>query len=187
MEQSLTDTGGGSPTRGSGQLAPYRVPVAPGWVDYNGHMSEWAYLLVMGNNSDAFFRYVGIDEAYRAGGASLYTVETHIHNYLEASEGELLTLTLQVLGCDSKRVHVAHRILREDDELIATGEQMLLHVDTTAGRTSVMPEAVQARVTDVAQAHRDMERPQWVGHVMAIPGDMEGPIAAGDLRSEGTG
>lgn len=179
MEQSRAGSG-----KGSGPLALYQVSVAPEWVDYNGHMSEWCYLLVMGNSSDAFFRYVGIDESYRAAGASLYTVETHIRNLLEASEGEQLTLTLQVLGSDGKRVHVAHEILRGDNEVVATGEQLLLHVDTAAGRTSALPDAVRRRVAGVAEAHRVLGRPHWVGHVMGIPGQL--PVAASAPASEAT-
>src|SRR5262249_46816161 len=53
-------------------LRLHETTVGPQWVDYNGHMSEWCYLLVMGDSSDQFFRYVGIDDAYRAGGRSLY-------------------------------------------------------------------------------------------------------------------
>ena len=87
----------------------YRPSVLPEWVDYNGHMSESCYLLVFGDNSDAFFRFVGIDEAYRdQGGQSLYTVETHIHNIREVAEGEPLRLTLQLLDHDNKRVHIFH-------------------------------------------------------------------------------
>ena len=39
-------------------LRLYETTVGPQWVDYNGHMSEWCYLLVMGDSSDAFFRYI---------------------------------------------------------------------------------------------------------------------------------
>ena len=42
--------------------APLRFisPVVPReWVDYNGHMSESCYLLVFGDQSDAFFRLIG--------------------------------------------------------------------------------------------------------------------------------
>ena len=48
------------------QLIQPTVP--PEWVDYNGHMSESCYLLAFGDQSDAFFRLIGIGEEYRAGG-----------------------------------------------------------------------------------------------------------------------
>ena len=76
-------------------LRLHRTMVRPEWVDYNGHMSESCYLLVFGDSADAFFRFIGIDEAYRAAGRSLYTVETHMHNRREVSEGEPLELTLR--------------------------------------------------------------------------------------------
>jgi carnitine 3-dehydrogenase len=49
-------------------LRLYQTTVRPEWLDYNGHMSESRYLEAMGDASDALFRYIGIDEAYRAPG-----------------------------------------------------------------------------------------------------------------------
>src|SRR6266702_7118757 len=85
-------------------LRLHEATVGPQWVDYNGHMSEWCYLLVMGDSSDQFFRYVGLDDAYRASGRSLYTVETHLRNLAEVDRGARLALALRVLGADAKRV-----------------------------------------------------------------------------------
>ena len=65
-------------------LALYQTTVPEEWLDYNGHMSEWCYLLLVGDAADAFFRYIGIDEAYRAAGHSLYTAETHLHHLRES-------------------------------------------------------------------------------------------------------
>ena len=96
--------------------------VLPQWVDYNGHMSESCFLLVFGDSSDAFFRFIGIDERYRdEQGLSLYTVETHIHHIREAAQGEPLILTLQVLDVDAKRVHIFHSMFHASSgELLAT-------------------------------------------------------------------
>src|SRR5437764_510460 len=47
-------------------LGLYETTVPADWLDYNGHMSEWCYLLLVGLAADAFFRFIGIDEAYRA-------------------------------------------------------------------------------------------------------------------------
>jgi alkylation response protein AidB-like acyl-CoA dehydrogenase len=109
--------------------APFRLPevtVSPEWTDYNHHLTESAYLLIMGESSDAFFRFFGVDDAYRAAGHSLYTVETHLRNLREAYEGERLSLTIQVLGTDAKRLHILHEMYRATGGLIATAEQMLL-------------------------------------------------------------
>ena len=149
-------------------LALHRTTVPEAWVDYNGHMSEWCYLLAMGDNSDTFFRFVGIDEEYRASGFSLYTVETHIRNLDEAGLGDDVHSTLRVLGVDAKRVHIAHEIC-SDDRLLATGEQMLLHVDMAAGRSAALPEVLRTRIEALAAAHAELALPDWVGRRIALP------------------
>ena len=172
MDLPSTRPGGWDDPAAPSIPAPLRLhtsTVPEAWVDYNGHMSEWCYLLVMGDNSDAFFRYIGIDDDYRARGSSLFTVETHIRHLLEAGLGDELSVTLQVLGFDAKRVHIAHEVRRRDGDTIATGEQMLLHVDTTIGRAVAMPEALRARIGLVADSHRALGTPDWVGRVMTIP------------------
>jgi acyl-CoA thioesterase FadM len=150
-------------------LELYAATVGPDWVDYNRHMSEWCYLLVMGDSSDTFFRYVGIDDDYRASGRSLYTVETHIRNLAETSEGDQLRLTLRVLEADAKRVRILHEIWH-GTTLAATGEQMLLHVDSKAGRTAPMPAELQRRVELLADAHGTLPVPDYVGRPIAMKG-----------------
>jgi len=150
-------------------LRLHRCQVAPEWVDYNDHMTESAYLLVFGDNSDAFFRYFGIDDTYRASGCSLFTVETHLRNLREADEGESLELALWVIAVDAKRVHIAHEMYRgRDGELIATAEQMLLHVDMTAGRTVPLPTYLHERLEAIAAAHSSRPRPDWIGRSIGL-------------------
>src|SRR5262249_21812013 len=64
-------------------LRLYSTTVLAEWTDYNDHLSEWAYLLIFGDNADAFFRFIGIDEAYRASGLSLYTAQTQLRHLRE--------------------------------------------------------------------------------------------------------
>ncbi|HLL09227.1 MAG TPA: thioesterase family protein [Nocardioidaceae bacterium] len=152
--------------------APLRLcqlTVPPDWVDYNQHMSEWCYLLAFGENADAFFRYVGIDDDYRSAGHSLYTVETHLHHRREASEGDELSMTLRVLDCDAKRVHIWHEMyLGDSDVLLATAEQMLVHVDSRAARSAPMPADLAERVAALHQAQTTLPVPEVVGRPMRI-------------------
>ena len=173
--------------------APFRLPevtVSPAWTDYNRHLTESAYLLIMGESSDAFFRFFGVDDAYRAAGHSLYTVETHLRNLREAHEGERLSLTIQVLGTDAKRLHILHEMHRtagdahaEDgmqvasmlaaDGLIATAEQMLLHVDTRAGRAVPFPGSVAGLLREIRAAHAAaLPVPSYVGRSIRIPSEV---------------
>jgi len=148
----------------------WSAPVNPDWVDYNGHMTEAAYLTAFGWASDALFRYVGDDEEYRAGGHSLYTVETHIVYEREASVHEPLAVSTQVLGTDAKRLHFFHSMHRATDGLrLATCEQMLVHVDMAAGRSCPMLPALAEALAAVASSHAALERPAEVGRTMSIP------------------
>ncbi len=151
-------------------LALYRTPVEPDWVDYNDHMTEAAYLTAAGWASDALFRYIGDDEAYRAGGHSFYTVETHIHYMLEVSVHEPIAVTTQVLGVDAKRLHFIHSMYHGDTgALLCTAEQMLLHVDMNAGRSCPTLPNVAAALAAIRDAHADLPIPPQVGGVMRLP------------------
>ncbi len=150
-------------------LRLYRATVQPDWVDYNRHMSEWCYLLAFGDNADAFFRYIGIDERYRAAGHSLYTVETHLHHRREASEGDSLSMTLRVLDHDDKRVHIFHEMfLGDSDLLLASAEQLLVHVDTRAGRSASMPPNLAGHLEAIREAHAALAVPEVIGRPMRI-------------------
>jgi len=138
-------------------------------VDYNGHMSEWAFLTAFGWASDKLFRYVGIDEGYRAGGHSLFTVETHLNYVKEASLGDPLRFTTQVLGVDAKRLHFFHSMEHASTgELLCTTEQVLLHVDTATGDTAPILPGPAAALTAIAAAHADLPVPPQVGRVMGL-------------------
>jgi acyl-CoA thioester hydrolase len=148
-------------------LSLYSMVVPPDWLDYNDHLSEFRYLQAFGDNSDAFFRHVGIDESYRAGGRSLYTVETHQHNIREVGAGARLTFTLQLLDMDVKRLHIFHSMYH-DDSLVATAEQMLLHVETGAGRVTAMPLWLHSRLAEIHTAHAGLPSPVQAGSVISI-------------------
>ena len=151
-------------------LALYDTRVEPDWVDYNGHMTEAAYLTAAGWASDALFRYIGDDEAYRAAGHSFYTVETHIHYLLEVDVHEPLHFTTQLLGVDAKRMHLVHEMYHGDTgALLCTVEQMLVHVDMTAGRSAPILPDVAAALQAICAAHATLPIPQQVGSVMRLP------------------
>jgi acyl-CoA thioesterase FadM len=151
-------------------LALYRTPVEPDWVDYNAHMTESAYLTAAGWASDALFRYIGDDEAYRAAGNSFYTVETHIHYIQEVSVHEPIHFHTQILGVDAKRVHLVHSMLHaDDDRLLCTAEQMLVHVDMNAGRSAPIRPDVAAALRAIAAAHEPLPVPPQVGSRMQLP------------------
>lgn len=131
-------------------LRLHRATVGGGWLDYNGHMTEFRYLQVMGDATDAFLIHVGMGPEYRAGGFSAYTVETHIRHLAEALGGERLTVETRLLGHDAKRLRLHHSVRRGDGTEVATGEHMLVHVDSGAGKAAEMPAAIIAALDAVA-------------------------------------
>lgn len=150
-------------------LRLHRTSVPAQWVDYNGHMSESCFLLVFGDSADAFFRFVGIDEAYRAAGHSLFTAQTHLHHRGQADEGDVLDLTLRVLDHDDTRVHLYHEMRRDGDgALLAAAEQMLAHVDTRVSRSAPMAPDLMDRISAVRRAHAALPTPALVGRPLAI-------------------
>jgi carnitine 3-dehydrogenase len=139
-----------------------RMTVLPGWIDYNGHMTESRYLFACSETTDAFLRHIGADLAYVAGGHSYYTAETHIMHLGEAKLGDALTGTVQILSADEKRIHSFISILR-DGQPVATLEQMYLHVDMKAGKTCPAAPEVLARLMPIAEAHKALPRPAAAG------------------------
>jgi carnitine 3-dehydrogenase len=145
----------------------YRGAVLPAWVDYNHHMTEAAYLTAVGWGSDALFSYIGDDDAYRAAGHSFYTVETHIAYLREVSEHDPILVTTRVLGVDRKRLHIYHEMFSPADStgtMLCTCEQMLVHVDMTAGRSAPIPERMRAALDAIATAHAELPAAIGAGH-----------------------
>jgi carnitine 3-dehydrogenase / betainyl-CoA thioesterase len=153
-----------------GRLRLHEVLVEPGWIDYNGHMTEYRYLEVMADTTDAFLREIGIVGAYIDAGRSYYTVETHIRHLGEAHGGDRVYVTTRLLGHDEKRLHLWHELRRDvGDELIATGEHMLLHVDRGAGKTTAAGPEILAVLEGIAAAQRDLAWPEGAGNHVRGP------------------
>ena len=153
-----------------GKAGPLRLldgQVEPEWIDYNGHMTESRYLQVFGETTDALLARIGVDAAYVAAGHSYYTVETHIMHLGEAKRGDAFHATTQILATDEKRIQLFHCIHAEGGEVLATAEQMLLHVDVKSGRACPAPEAVLANLAPLAAAHRMLERPRAAGRAVS--------------------
>jgi carnitine 3-dehydrogenase len=147
-----------------GPLRLMDLVVRTEWVDYNRHLSDFRYGQVFGDALDVLFRSVGIDEDYRAAGRAYYTVENHIKHLGEAKAGEPLYVTAQVLAVDDKRLHLFQRLHRgRDDKLIATAEQMYLHVDTKAAKAAPADPKICAKLESIRSDHAGLPRPPEAG------------------------
>lgn len=168
LEQRLyADAAGAAPGQAEQAGQPLTVLAAhvrPEWIDYNGHMTESCYLQVFGDAMDALYRRVGVDDAYRATARMFFTVETHITHQAEARSTEPLAVTAQLLAVDDKRLHVFLRLWRSSDQtLLATAEQMHLHVDTASRKAAPIDAAVRARLATLVAGHAALPRPAEAG------------------------
>ncbi len=131
-------------------LCTWREPVLDEWIDYNGHLSEAYYVLVLGHATDEVMDTVGLGPAYREStGASLYTVEAHLRYLDQVGPSEQLEVRSWVVGATSKLLWIWHE-LWADGTLRATEEILGLHVDsgTVSGTpaSSPFPDQVAAIV-----------------------------------------
>jgi carnitine 3-dehydrogenase len=156
---------------GSTQAEPLRLnegTVPAEWIDYNGHMNESRYLEIFGYATDALLALIGMDEAMLARGFSYYTVETHLRHLGEIRLGEGYTATTQIIGHDAKRMHLFHRLHHADGHLLATGEQMMLHVDTTRHKACEAAPEVLGLLGTLAAAHRGLPVPNEAGRGIGL-------------------
>jgi carnitine 3-dehydrogenase len=133
------------------------------WIDYNGHMTDYRYLHVFGDATDALLRRVGIDGDYRARGQAPYTVETHIRYLAEVRQGDAINVTTQVLAVDEKRLQLFHVLARKDGTRAATCEQMFVHVDAKAAKSSPFATGPLAALRALAASHAGLARPPEAG------------------------
>jgi carnitine 3-dehydrogenase len=145
-------------------LLLHGATVRPDWVDYNNHMTEARYLQVFGDATDAFLVHAGMDENYRMNSGSFFTVETHIRHLGEVRGLEPVSVATQILFADAKRLHVFHAMTHErDGALLATAEQLLLHVDVATRRSAPMREPVSGAILAIAAAQAGLARPTGAG------------------------
>jgi carnitine 3-dehydrogenase len=144
-------------------LRLYEGTVSPEWIDYNGHMNESRYLEIFGYATDALLVRIGMDAAMLARGFSYYTVETHLRHLGEVRLGESFVATTQIIGHDAKRIHLFHRLHDADGRLVATGEQMMLHVDTARHKACAAAPEVLAVLGKLGDDHRGLPVPSEAG------------------------
>lgn len=124
----------------------WREPVQDAWIDYNGHLSEAYYVLVLGHATDAVMDAVGLGPEYRsANDASLYTVEAHVRYLGEVSADSDLEVRSSIIGVTGKLLWIWHE-LWVGDALRATEEVLGVHV--REGSSAPFPDDVATRARE---------------------------------------
>jgi carnitine 3-dehydrogenase len=149
----------------SAPLVMAQMQVLPGWIDYNGHMTESRYYFCNSETIDNFLRLIGAGMEYVAAGNSFYSAETHIRHMGEAKLGDALTGTLQIISADEKRFRSFVRVMK-GDECVATIEQLCLHVNMASGKSCAAAPAVWAKLRAIADAHSGLDLPEGAGRAV---------------------
>lgn len=146
-------------------LVMAQMQVLPGWIDYNGHMTESRYYFVNSETIDAFLRLIGAGMDYVAAGNSFYSAETHIRHLGEAKLGDRLTGTLQIISADEKRFRSFVRVMRGED-CVATIEQLCLHVNMASGKSAPASSQVWGKLKAIADAQAGLPMPEGAGRAV---------------------
>jgi acyl-CoA thioester hydrolase len=140
------------------------------WVDYNGHMNDAAYALVFSKAVDQLMIELGIDEAFRKQYQySIYTLETHLCYLAEVHLDEQISITVQLLNYDAKRLHVFFTMENKNGHRLATSEQMLMGMDMAKGRPAPFPPSISTQVQNLAKRDEKKEQPKEAGRNIQIP------------------
>jgi carnitine 3-dehydrogenase / betainyl-CoA thioesterase len=141
--------------------------VPPDWVDQNNHMNEARYLQAISEACDRFLLWVGVTPDYVASGGSWFTVENHIRHLGEVRIGARIRVMTQVLGSVGKKLHLFHSIYCGAD-LVATGEQMLLHVSLESRRVAPPAPEMADLIAAIAKAHQKFAVPEGAGAAIGV-------------------
>jgi acyl-CoA thioester hydrolase len=146
-------------------FSTYRTEVREEWLDYNGHMHDASYAIVLSDANEQLFAALGLSAAYRTErAAAFYTVECHIRFLAECTLGQVLSAAPVMVAADAKKIRLYTELLHEGGRQAATGEFLYLHVDTTLGATTPLPPDRHDRVQEMLMAHAGIPRPADLGH-----------------------
>ncbi|WP_083220218.1 carnitine 3-dehydrogenase [Hoeflea olei] len=148
------------PTEIDKPLTTLRRVIPIDWMDYNGHMNESRYGQVFSDAGDVVMAMVGADKDYIAGGLSYFTVSNEVGYLNETRLGEAIHVRTQVLEAHGKKLRLYHEMIRTADrDLLATCNQLLIHVSLET-RKSCEPEGeVLAKITALGEAQAKLPRP----------------------------
>lgn len=120
----------------------YDIIVPTQWIDVNGHMNASFYYELFYDAGIAFATHIGLGLEYPARcGKGQVVVESHTRFENENMLGDRLRVISRVTNFDSKRLHYFHEMQNlTRGHRSATMEQLELHVDIAARRTTAFSE-----------------------------------------------
>ncbi len=136
-------------------LISMRRTVPVDWTDINGHMNEGRYGQLFSDAAEEIMAHVGADDAYIAGGMSYFTVETTVKYLMETHAGEAIEVHSRITDGAGKKLRCLHEMRRASDgEILASCDQLMLHVSLDTRRTCEPADHVRRKVEALAALHK---------------------------------
>jgi acyl-CoA thioester hydrolase len=127
------------------------------WADHNGHVNIRGHFDLHAAASDVLFDRLGFDEAYRAGGSSVFSVDHRIRYHGELHVGHDAAVHVRLIDRSAKIIHgVSALVDVTTGQLASTLEFMEIHVDLASRRSSPMSSTIAVRVDALLDRHRGL-------------------------------
>ena len=152
-----------------GWLEVARGRVGPETIDYNGHMNVVHYRAAFDAATDGLFAHLrlGPDDYNARTGATLMVVEEHTRYHAELAEGDRYRILARLVGHSAKKLHYLLAMEHLDGGLLAaTHEELALHVDLAARRSSPLPADALAAIEALEAAQARLPAPPDLGRVI---------------------
>ena len=133
-------------------------------------MNVGYYVIAFDQAVDEFLDYLGMGLDYvRHRNSSTFVLEIHVNYLNEVEQGETIAITCQLLAFDHKRLHyfLEMRSLKTDT-VVATCEQVGVHVDLVTRRSSAFPSDVKDALAALMTRHADLPRSPCIGRTMGL-------------------
>jgi acyl-CoA thioester hydrolase len=138
-----------SPSPPFEEYAGYSIDVDEAWIDYNGHLTDSAYAVILSDANEAFLDSLGLSEPYRERtGRSLYTSECHIRYRAEVNREQVRART-RLVELHNKAIRVATTLTRADGVDAAQADHVYVHVDGATGRPCEFDDDTRMRLLSV--------------------------------------
>ncbi|MFM2575409.1 thioesterase family protein [Staphylococcus warneri] len=145
--------------------------VTEDFIDHNNHMHDAYYNIIFSDVIDDFNYSHGLSLDERAQYEyTTFTIEEHTSFLSELTLNEQYHVELYVYDYDYKRVHFFLRMVRQDGEIAATNEVMMMGIDQNKRRSAAFPEDYYQQIERYAQQEQQtIEWPKQLGQRIGIP------------------
>jgi acyl-CoA thioester hydrolase len=145
----------------------HRGTVKPDWVDYNGHMGDFAYTIVFSEALDAFMEAIGLDATRRREtGCTLRESELRIAFLREFHEGQAYEVRLRVLDRQPQGLRLFGQMIDAESGLdAALADQLLIYVNKKGrglGEACDIPEAIGLKVDQLRDKDAGAPLAPWL-------------------------